>query len=181
MDADDVALPERFARQIAFLDEHPEIGVLGTGCHEIDPAGRVLRIVLPPADDLSIRRTLIRRNPFIHGTVMIRRQVLNIVGLYDERLPVAQDYDLWLRLSRVTQMANLAEPLLLRRLTPGRVSSARDTARLKTEIIVKLKALRSGAYPLWCAVFLAKPLIALALPTGVRRLLRRSLTVTHAR
>ncbi len=177
MDADDVAFPERFTRQLAFLKSHPEVGLLGTGCHEISPAGDILRTITPPEDDGAIRRALIRRNPFVHSSVMMRTAALERVGGYDETLPVAQDYDLWMRMSRVTRMANLPEPLVLRRLIPGRVSAARDTARLKAEVTVKLKALRSGDYPLWCAVFLLKPFLALALPAGARRLLRQ--TVSH--
>lgn len=172
MDADDVALPERFARQLAFLEAHPDVGLLGTGCHEIAPSGEVLRILTPLADDAAIRRALIRENPFVHSSVMMRREVLAAVGGYDETLPVAQDYDLWMRMSRITRMANLPEPLVLRRLTPGRVSSTRETERIRAEVKVKLRALRSGAYPLWCAVFLAKPALALALPGPLRRVLR---------
>lgn len=175
LDADDVALPERFARQVAFLDAHPEVGLLGTGCHEISPTGQTLRTIRPPVGDLAIRRALIRKNLFVHSSVMMRREALEQAGAYDESLPVAQDYDLWLRMSRVARMANLPEPLVVRRLTPGRVSRAHDTDRLRTELVVKLRALRHGDYPLWCAVFLAKPLCALALPAPLRRVLRRAL------
>lgn len=173
MDADDVALPERLERQLAFLDAHPDVGLLGTGCHEISPSGEVLRTITPPGDDGAIRRALIRRNPFVHSSVMMRREALEAAGGYDEGLPVAQDYDLWVRMSRVTRLANLPEPLVLRRLTPGRVSSARDTDRLRAEVRVKLRALRSRTYPAWCAVYLVKPLLALAVPAGLRGLLRR--------
>ncbi len=176
MDADDVALRERFARQVAFLDAHPDVGLLGTGCHEISPTGDVLRTISPPADDSAIRRALIRANPFIHSSVIFRREVLEVAGCYDERFAVAQDYDLWLRMSRVTRMANLPDPLVLRRLAPGQLSSARDTTRLRDEVAAKLRALGSRTYPLWCAVFLAKPLCALALPAPLRRLLRRAMS-----
>ncbi|MBI5629060.1 MAG: hypothetical protein HY953_09085 [Candidatus Rokubacteria bacterium] len=94
------------------------------------------------------------------------------MGGYDEGLPVAQDYDLWLRMSRVTRMANLPEPLMLRRLTPGRVSASHDTDRLRAEVAVKFRAIRARAYPPWCGVYLLKPLLALALPSSARRLLR---------
>lgn len=178
LDADDVALPARLACQAAFLDAHPEIGVLGTGCGEIGAAGETLGAYAPPADDASIRRALIRRNPFVHSSVVMRRAAVESVGGYDEALPVAQDYDLWLRLSRVTRLANLPEPLVLRRLAPDRVSVVRDTERLRTEVRVKRAALRSGDYPRWCAVFLLKPLAALALPAPARRLARRLLRST---
>ncbi len=172
MDADDVAHPDRLARQVTFLDAHPEVGLLGTGCRTISMTGEVIGVIVPPEDDAAIRRVLIRKNPFVHSSVMLRREALEAAGGYDESLPVAQDYDLWLRMSRLTRTANLPEPLVTRRLTPGRVSSVRDTDRLRAEVAMKLRALRSGAYPLWCAVFLLKPVIALALPAALRRVLR---------
>ncbi|MBI4253465.1 MAG: glycosyltransferase, partial [Candidatus Rokubacteria bacterium] len=125
LDADDLALPERLERQRAFLAAHAEVGLLGTGAREVDEAGRTAREIRPPADDRAIRRALIRRNPFVHSSVMMRRSVLERVGGYDEALPVAQDYDLWMRMSRLTRLANLPEPLVVRRLLPGRVSAVR--------------------------------------------------------
>jgi len=175
MDGDDVALPARFARQVAFLRAHPEVGLLGTACREISASGEVLRTITPPSDDRALRRVLIRTNPFTHSSMMFRRTVLDASGWYDERFVVAQDYDLWLRMSRLTRLASLDEPLVLRRLAPGQLSSARDTTRIHDEVAAKLKALRSGTYAPWCAVFLAKPLCALALPLALRRALRRAI------
>ncbi len=174
LDADDVALPERFARQRAFLAAHPDIGLLGTGAREVDAAGREVALVVPPADDAAIRRALIRRNPFVHSSVMARREAVLRAGGYDATLPVAQDYDLWMRLAAVTRLANLPEPLVTRRLVPGRVSAARDGDRLRAEARVRWRAVRGGAYPPWDAVFALRPLLALALPPGLRRALRRA-------
>ena len=172
LDADDVALPERLARQREFLEAHPEVGLLGTGAREVDPAGREVRIVQPPVDDGAIRRQLIRANPFVHSSVIMRRAVLGRVGPYDPSFPVAQDYELWMRLARVTRLANLPEPLVVRRLTPGRVTSVRDADRLHAEARVRWRAVRSGVYPWWCAVFALRPLAARALPRAWRRALR---------
>ncbi|HYS17505.1 MAG TPA: glycosyltransferase [Candidatus Binatia bacterium] len=177
MDADDVALPDRLARQVAFLGAHPSVGLLGTGCHEISPSGEVLSTLVPPVDDRTIRRTLIRRNPFVHSSVMFRRTALHAAGPYDEGFVVAQDYDLWLRMSRVTALANLPEPLVLRRRAPGQLSSARDTTRIRDEVVAKMRALRRRTYPPWCAVYLGKPLCALMLPPTFRHAFRR--TVLH--
>ena len=172
LDADDVALPERLARQRAFLDAHPDVGLLGTAGREVDPAGRELRVVSPPTDDAAIRRALIRRNPFIHSSVMLRRSIVTAAGGYDESLAVAQDYDLWMRLSPVTRLANLAEPLVTRRLVAGRVTAGRDDERLRAEIRVRWRAVRAGLYPWWCVVFAARAAVALALPSSLRRALR---------
>jgi len=174
LDADDVALPERLARQVAFLDAHPDVGVLGSAAREVDAEGREVRIVHPPLDDDALRRELIRRNPMVHSTVAMRRRAIEEVGGYDPRFAVAQDYDLWIRLAVVTRLANLAEPLVVRRLLPGRVSVARDTDRLRAEARARWRAVRAGVYPAWCLVFVARPMLAVALPGPLRRALRRA-------
>lgn len=173
LDADDVALPERLARQRAFLDAHPEVGLLGTGAREVDADGREVAVVQPPSEDREIRRALIRRNPFVHSSVMMRQSVLARAGGYDETLPVAQDYDLWMRMSRLTRLANLPAPLVIRRLLPGRVSAVREMERSATEARVRWRAVKSGAYPWWCVIFLLKPLTARLVPPPVRRYVRR--------
>jgi glycosyltransferase involved in cell wall biosynthesis len=173
LDADDAALPERLERQLAYLHAHPEVGLLGTAAREVDSSGREVAIVRPPTGDVEIRRALIRRNPFVHSSVVMRRAVVEQVGGYDEAFAVAQDYDLWMRMSVVTRMANLADPLVVRRLLPGRISAARDSERLRAEVRVRWRAVRSATYPPWCAVFVLRPLLAQTLPEGGRRLLRR--------
>jgi glycosyltransferase involved in cell wall biosynthesis len=176
LDADDVALPERLAQQRRFLDANANVGLLGTGAREVDADGREVAVVCPPTEDGALRRALIRRNPFVHSTVMMRRSVVARVGGYDEALPVAQDYDLWMRMSRITRLANLAAPLVVRHLLSGSVSAARETERLSAEARVRWHAVRSGVYPWWCVIFLLKPLAARHLPTPVRRYLRRQLS-----
>jgi len=173
LDADDLALPERLERQLAFLASHPEVGLLGTAAREVDVSGREVRVLRPPTDDSAIRRALIRRNPFVHSSVVMRRALVDASGGYDPTFEVAQDYDLWMRMSRLTRLANLAEPLVVRRLIPGRVSAERDSARLRAEARIRWRAVRGGAYPPWCAVYALRPALALAVPPPLRRALRR--------
>src|SRR5206468_7496816 len=116
----------------------------------------------PPEYDAAIRRVLIRRNPFVHSAVMMRRAVVERAGGYDETLPVAQDYDLWMRLSRLARLANLPEPLVVRRLLPGRVTAVRDAEGLGAEARVRWRGVRSGADPLWWGVLAGGPRRALA-------------------
>jgi glycosyltransferase involved in cell wall biosynthesis len=174
LDADDLALPERLARQRQFLETNPDVGLLGTGAREVDAAGREVAIVRPPVDDAAIRRALIRANPIVHSSVVMRRAALERVGGYDPSFSVAQDYDLWMRLARITRLANLPEPLVIRRLAVGRVSAVREDDRLRAEARVRWRAVRYRAYPWWCAVFALRPLVALALPAAWRRALRRT-------
>jgi glycosyltransferase involved in cell wall biosynthesis len=174
LDADDIALPERLARQRAVLDARSEVGVLGTGAREVDEAGRQIRLVIPPADHEALRHALIRANPIVHSSVMMRRAVLEALGGYDERLSVAQDYDLWMRMAAVTRLGNIPEPLVVRRLLSRRVSVTRDADRLRAECGIRWRAVRRGAYPWWCAAFAVRPVLALALPATLRAGLRQA-------
>jgi hypothetical protein len=106
---------------------------------------------------------------------MMRRALVEQVGGYDVSFAVAQDYDLWLRLSGLTRLANLPEPLVIRRLVAGRVTASRDSDRLRAEAKARWRAVHGGAYPAWCAVFALRPLLALAVPPTLRGALRRAL------
>jgi glycosyltransferase involved in cell wall biosynthesis len=174
LDADDVAEPDRLARQLAFLRAHPDVGLVGGAAREVDAAGHELRVVRPAPDDATLRRLLIRENPFVHSSVTMRRDAYDRAGGYDPRVSVAQDYDLWMRMSAVTRLANLTEVVVARRLVPGRVSAVRDAERLRTELSVRWRALRSGRYPLSAIVHVVRPALALALPSVVRHAARRA-------
>jgi glycosyltransferase involved in cell wall biosynthesis len=120
MDADDICEPDRLTRQVAFLDTHPAVGVLGSSRRLIDEEGREVAIARAADGDTAIRWKCLLGNPFAHPTVMLRRSVLEEHGLrYDESFRTAQDYELWSRLLIHTRGENLPEPLLRYRLRAG--------------------------------------------------------------
>ncbi len=118
MDADDISLPERFAKQVDFLKTHPDIGVLGSGVQFIDHHGTPSSILQYPSEHGLLQWYLYFLNPIIHSTVMMRRKIVETVGGYNpERTdPHAEDYELWDGLSNVTRLWNLNEVLLYYRL-----------------------------------------------------------------
>ncbi len=112
-DADDISLPDRLAKQTAFLDAHPGIGLLGSWIHVVDGGGRILRVQRYPTDDVSIRWQMLFHNAFCHSAVMFRSSSMrNLASFYDESLIYGQDYDAWTRLLRTTSSANLKTPLV---------------------------------------------------------------------
>jgi glycosyltransferase involved in cell wall biosynthesis len=119
IDADDLAGPSRLENQFMFLQQHPEIGLLGTAWRTIvgeDDGGRKNeRIVNPPLTDSELRRALVRRNPFYHSSIMMPRHVLQEVNGYNEQLCVAIDYDLQVRIACLYQLANLPHVLATQR------------------------------------------------------------------
>lgn len=112
MDADDISMPCRFAKQIDFLATHPEIDVLGTAKVAVDSAGRLLGYGYRPEWHEEIVTRMYRINPFIHPSVMMRRRFLEALGGYDERLRRAEDRDLWLRGYKRFRYHNLQQPLV---------------------------------------------------------------------
>jgi glycosyltransferase involved in cell wall biosynthesis len=169
LDADDVASPDRLERQLGYLAAHPEVGLLGTAAREVDVTGHARGLVRPPEDDRALRRLLIRRNPFVHSSIVMRRDLVERAGGYDATFPVAQDYDLWLRLAELTRLANLPDVLVTRRLVPERVSARRESERLRAEARARWRAVRRGGYPPWCAIFALRPMLARAMPPPIRR------------
>jgi glycosyltransferase involved in cell wall biosynthesis len=107
-DADDTSLPWRFERQVQFLDQHPEVGVLGTWMKNIEQNGEE-KIWKTPISDSLIRWSLLLDPSIAHATVMIRRHILDGDRTYRPEMAHAEDYDLWSRLSERTRCANLPE------------------------------------------------------------------------
>jgi hypothetical protein len=115
MDADDVAIQGRLAAQFCYLEQHPEVGVLGTQAWSIDESGKRGRWYRVPTGTTNVRKALETSSPLIHPTVMMRRELVLSVGGYRPMFDTAEDYDLWLRLSRLTELDNLDAFFLLYR------------------------------------------------------------------
>jgi glycosyltransferase involved in cell wall biosynthesis len=132
MDADDISLPHRLERQIQYMTEHPEIGVLGTNMLFVDEEGQVLHDGRPLYQDFLtpgyIKWLLLWLNPIPHPTVMIHRVVLQETGFkYDPAFKTSQDYALWCRLARFTSLAVLPDVCLHYRLLPTSVTRKQST------------------------------------------------------
>ncbi|MBI5471069.1 MAG: glycosyltransferase [Ignavibacteriae bacterium] len=127
MDADDIAAPERLQVQMEFLRLHPNVAMVGSNVVIIDESGVTIATEELPQSNAEIRSAMFVHNPFAHGSVMLRRDVLNAVGAYDNRFLHNEDYDLWLRIASQFEVANISLPLLKRRVHPESITSAKQT------------------------------------------------------
>jgi len=120
MDGDDVAEPERLQRQLAYLAEHPECVIVGTGAWFMDPGGAVVDRVISPASEEEIESRLLQGDgsALIHASVIMRGAAVRAVGGYLREFDKAEDIDLFFRLMTVGRLANLVEPLMRIRLHP---------------------------------------------------------------
>ncbi|MGH8687214.1 MAG: glycosyltransferase family 2 protein [Burkholderiales bacterium] len=123
-DQDDVSKPARLGRQAAFLDANPQCALVGTWADvwvDRTPSGRSHR---HPTDNEALQYRLLLNNPFVHSSVMLRKDALRVVGGYStdvERQP-PEDFELWSRVARRYQLANIPEILHIYREVPGSMS-----------------------------------------------------------
>lgn len=122
MDADDVSLPNRLEAQVALMDRRPEVGIVGTAVMLMDEGGKDLRTMSFPTTPEQVRWSSHFRSPVAHPTAMLRRSLFDQLRGYLDDCPYCEDYDLWARAARVTDVTNLAEPLLRYRVHGGSVS-----------------------------------------------------------
>jgi glycosyltransferase involved in cell wall biosynthesis len=138
MDCDDISLPTRLEKQIKFLEQNPEIGILGTSMQVISDQGMKLGLWEVANEDLNIRWVSLVRTPFVHPTIMIRKDILKQNNLYYLDV-VSEDYELWTRLLQYTKGANLQETLYKYRLNKGSLTHVNHIKLLASqdEIITK--------------------------------------------
>ena len=123
MDADDIAFPERFSKQVKFLDEHPEISICATDAHTINAKGRITR--RRRYKKKNEKYGFFISNTIAHPSVMLRKSLLSHRNpLYDETYTYAQDYELWQFLkAKGHKFCTLQDPLLLYRKHNAQIST----------------------------------------------------------
>jgi glycosyltransferase involved in cell wall biosynthesis len=139
-DQDDIACPERLAKQVAHLEANPRCALLGTWAeiwHQNERTGKHHRHATSNA---RLKFELLLNNPFVHSSVMIRKCALETVGGYSEdpRRQPPEDYELWSRLARIYEVGNLPEVLQIYREVPG--SMSRDGVAPFIERLVTISA-----------------------------------------
>jgi len=112
MDADDCSFPERLAVQVEFLEANPDVDVLGSNAILESDSGQLLGTTSMPLSPEQIREKIVRLNPLIHPSVMMRRDFLAKMGGYNNKLRKKQDYDLWLRSVEQARFVNIEKPLI---------------------------------------------------------------------
>jgi glycosyltransferase involved in cell wall biosynthesis len=123
-DQDDLMLSHRLIRQLDFLKKNPNVGMVGTWAQIYIGANATQRFHHHPLYSDTLRLKLLFDNPFVHSSVMIRTEVLKSIGGYSEdksRQP-PEDYELWSRIAREYDIANLPEVLTIYREMPKSMS-----------------------------------------------------------
>jgi glycosyltransferase involved in cell wall biosynthesis len=133
LDADDLWLPGKLERQVALFRRRPRLGVAYTRRLLMDEDGYDLEYPQPPLFRGRVLAELVRGNFVCFSSCMVRRRVLDRVGVFDEALPLAIDYDLWLRIARRYAFDYVDAPLVRYRVGHASLSQRR-VERLRTEV-----------------------------------------------
>lgn len=109
LDADDTSMPERFAKQISFMETHPKVGICGTW--QLHYGNGSEWIHSPSSDSKMIRCRLLFWCDLCHSTLMLRRSFFVENDLYYDSSAQAEDYELWTRAMKYMEIANIPEVL----------------------------------------------------------------------
>ncbi len=123
-DHDDISDIRRLEKQVKYLDDHPNCALLGTSAYILRDNRLISHAHDHPVSSHVLKYELLFNNPFVHSSVMFRKDVVKELGGYStspNRQP-PEDYELWSRISRKYDIANIAQRLLIYRETPGSIS-----------------------------------------------------------
>ena len=132
LDADDLMAPRRLELQAAFLDSHPDVGVVGCQLLEIDDAGSAQRLLRSPMNARLARWSLLFQTPVLNSGAMFRSSAVRRAGGYSQAAEPIEDYDLMARLLRLTDCVALPDCLGSYRRHAAQLTSQprQQTARL---------------------------------------------------
>jgi glycosyltransferase involved in cell wall biosynthesis len=137
LDSDDLWLPPKLERQLALFEADSELGVAYARRLLINPAGQDLYYRQPALHRGMILEALFQTNFVCQSSALVRRAVLDDVGLFDERCPPVEDYDLWLRVAARYRFDYVNEPLV-----KYRVGHASLTARTENGLLIALEVMQ---------------------------------------
>jgi glycosyltransferase involved in cell wall biosynthesis len=147
MDSDEISMSNRLEKQIEYLENNFDVGAVGTSYNRIDAIGSIIgqEIISVPVQKKDIYKNLFEWCFLLHGSVMMRKEVLDMVGWYDENFLYSQDYDLWFRILDHYSLGVLSEPLFCWRLHPDSIYSSKQTTAIHYRYLARrLSALRKS-------------------------------------
>lgn len=166
LDTDDICYPHRIAKQVEFLDRHPNVAVVGAwGRHFEDNSGNTISVNRTPESPALVEKAMRSNMAVVHSSAMIRASALQAVGLYSERYPAAEDYELFRRISREFPIANIPSVLVDICISPRGISLTRRRRQLFDRLRIQLEYLEPMKIGAWTG--LAKTLVLFFAPISL--------------
>lgn len=167
MDGDDISLPERFQKQIEFLDSHPEIAIVSSPMIYFDENGDFRQGASPGYSPTKM--DFLKGTPFCHAPCMVRKEAYEAVKGYseDKRLLRVEDYHLWFKMYAMGYRGYVLEKPLYKMRDDRSAKKRRNWRNRKNEIYVKYIGFKMLEIPLRKRFWILRPLIAHLAPTNI--------------
>ncbi len=122
-DCDDISYSKRLEKQINLMDADPSIVLCGGNCDDLYEDGSMDEWGF--YDSKTLQRITFLKTPFAHSTIMMRSDICQSLGGYDERFKTSQDMDMWMRFAKKGNLAMIAEPIIQRKIMADSISTKR--------------------------------------------------------
>jgi glycosyltransferase involved in cell wall biosynthesis len=140
-DADDVSLPERFEKLLVYIEENKQVGICGSWAISIDSEASVIgEMKYPPIQNDKIKKNTLLHNPFIHPSVIFRKEKILVAGGY-KNFKHNEDYELWTRVLRKNFGHNIPEFLLKYRIHSNQITKKNNLKMRLIGVYVRFLAL----------------------------------------
>jgi len=130
-------LPERLEKQVNFLDNNPDIGLVGSSAYLIDENGKIIKEEKVMTDNKTIKEHLLIGNQFFHSSVIYRKSIIESIGGYREEFKASQDYDLFLRICERFNVININEFLIKYRINSKGLSIKKRAVQARFSQLAK--------------------------------------------
>lgn len=135
IDGDDIWLQEdKLCKQVNYLNSHDLCGFVGTWGYYIDTDNKKISPIEYPVTDTDIRSYMLIENCFLHSSILIRKEILTNAGGYNPHVPIAQDYELWLRCGLLGDMHNIDEYMIGYRINPKGITLKKYLLQLQATV-----------------------------------------------
>ncbi len=131
LDADDIAMPERLAKQVAYLRENPEIILLGSGAMLMDTKQNSITDTYYQHEQHCIPVHLLFRNIFIHSSIIVKTEVLAAIK-FDKDYYLAEDYIVWVQIAQKYKTASIKESLVKHRIHETNITKLKYDKHIAT-------------------------------------------------
>jgi glycosyltransferase involved in cell wall biosynthesis len=153
LDADDICRPDRIARQVEFLDRHPDVAAVGTWSRVFsEETGETLRIGRDPEAPADVKAAMRFNSAVNNSSTMIRASVFREVGLYSTRYAAAEDYELYRRINRRYPIGNIPTVLMDISISPRGTSLSRRRRQLFDRLAIQVKYFEPFEVGAWLGV-----------------------------
>lgn len=148
LDCGDLNKPNKYDKQVSYLEEYPDIKLLGTWVDMVSETGEFLFLLKHPVDHKNIIKQMYYNSCFVHPSVVFKTEILNTVGLYPLEYPAAEDYAFFFKIMNHFEVANYPESLLIYEINENSISSKKRKLQVESRLKIIKDHFKLGYHPL---------------------------------